>query len=118
MKARFLASSRTIPPLAASQLSISYAWDSANLPTADSNRCAWSRERGSAYCDTITAAGFGVNVYRSPYRRAVTWTKEEPLITDWIKKLPKPIGLFVPTTTDRQTFSNPAVPSVSECRKT
>lgn len=54
----------------------------------------WSRERASAYCETIIAAGFGVNVYRSPYRRAVTWTKEEPLITDWIKKLPKPIGLF------------------------
>lgn len=54
----------------------------------------WSRDRSAAYSQTIAAAGFSVNVYRSRYRRAVPWAKEEPLITDWLNRLPKPIGLF------------------------
>ncbi len=54
----------------------------------------WSQGRCQAFCETIEQAGFTVDVYRPQYRRTVSWSKEEPLISDWLKQLPKPIGLF------------------------
>ena len=54
----------------------------------------WSQDRCTAFCDTIAEAEFAIEIYRPRYRRPVTWAKEEPLITDWLTRLPKPIGLF------------------------
>jgi LacI family transcriptional regulator len=54
----------------------------------------WSQDRCSAFCDTIAEAGFTVDIYRPLYRRTVSWAKEEPLVTEWLTGLPKPLGLF------------------------
>jgi LacI family transcriptional regulator len=54
----------------------------------------WSQHRSSAFCRTIAAAGYSVEIYRPRYRKSMTWAKEEPLIRDWLTALTKPIGLF------------------------
>jgi LacI family transcriptional regulator len=54
----------------------------------------WSQDRCTAFCEIIGQAGYAVRVYRLRSRRPMTWAKEEPLIRDWLVRLPKPIGLF------------------------
>lgn len=54
----------------------------------------WSQDRCTAFCDTVEAAGYRVNVYQSRGRRVMSWAKEEPSIVKWLITLPKPIGLF------------------------
>jgi LacI family transcriptional regulator len=54
----------------------------------------WSQDRCTAFCSTIAEARFNVEVYRTKYRSAVAWAKEESLVRSWLTQLPKPIGLF------------------------
>ena len=52
-----------------------------------------SHERYQAFCAEIEKAGASVNMYNGP-DKATAWTEEEPLIKEWLRSLPKPIGLF------------------------
>ncbi|MBR0226212.1 MAG: XylR family transcriptional regulator [Thermoguttaceae bacterium] len=56
----------------------------------------WSINREKAFCDAISKAGYETLVYRPPLRfgRALRWEKEEPYLRDWLKSLPKPIGVM------------------------
>jgi LacI family transcriptional regulator len=52
----------------------------------------WSKQRGDSFCETIKNAGFDVDVYQNAAK--ISWSKEEPLVEEWIQSLPKPVGMF------------------------
>jgi LacI family transcriptional regulator len=58
----------------------------------------WSRQRGKSFGQRIAEAGFETHCYEYelPKSRARhSWEKEQESIADWLRKLPKPIGLMV-----------------------
>ena len=54
----------------------------------------WSQKRMHAFSKTIDDAGYKTELFRPRRGRITTWAKEEPLVLEWLKSLPKPIGLF------------------------
>lgn len=55
----------------------------------------WSKERKSFFCNFISEAGYKTHIYCSPQRtRKNDWEKEQFHVCEWIKSLPKPIGIF------------------------
>jgi len=55
----------------------------------------WSRRRREGFSKTVRKTGFRVQTYQLPQARSKrTWSKEILLIADWLKKLPKPVGLM------------------------
>lgn len=56
----------------------------------------WSEQREKAFNAAIREAGYPVHVYKPPLRskQSLRWEKEEPLLTEWLKSLPKPIGIM------------------------
>ena len=57
---------------------------------------SWSIKREAAFVAAIREAGFETVVYRPPtsFGRPLRWEKEEPILREWLKPLPKPIGLM------------------------
>ena len=54
----------------------------------------WSTRRCQGFERGVTTAGFGVNLYRPPKVCGRVWKKEQPFVMDWLRALPKPIGLM------------------------
>lgn len=55
----------------------------------------WSRRRKEGFTATIERAGFRVDGYQLPRAKSKrTWSKELPLIAEWLRALPKPVGLM------------------------
>ncbi len=55
----------------------------------------WSRKRKGGFTETIERAGFSVHAYQLPRAKSKrTWGKELPLIAEWLKVLPRPVGLM------------------------
>jgi len=56
----------------------------------------WSIKRGEAFCECIEEAGYACQTYVLPKARGVQalWEKEEPLLVDWLRSLPKPVGIM------------------------
>jgi LacI family transcriptional regulator len=55
----------------------------------------WSRDRCKGFADSITEAGFTVQFYKQPKSRAKRLPATELiLMADWLKLLPKPVGLM------------------------
>ena len=55
----------------------------------------WSRKRGEVFSKTAAEAGYPTYFYPQPRAKAKrTWDKELPIIADWLRTLPKPIGLM------------------------
>jgi len=56
----------------------------------------WSVKRGEAFCGRIAEAGHPCCVYEPPEARGAQplWEQEEPLLVEWIKSLPKPVGVM------------------------
>jgi LacI family transcriptional regulator len=57
----------------------------------------WSRQRGKSFGQRIAEAGFETHYYEYelPESRAQhSWEKEQESIADWLRQLPKPIGLM------------------------
>jgi len=55
----------------------------------------WSDQRCEGFRNRIREDGGLVHVYgASQSRRRLSWKKELPLVTDWLKSLPKPVGLM------------------------
>lgn len=55
----------------------------------------WSRRRKQGFTETIERAGFEVDGYQLPRAKAKrTWSKELSLIAEWLRALPKPLGLM------------------------
>jgi LacI family transcriptional regulator len=54
-----------------------------------------SQERCQAFTDTITKAGHRVHIYEQPYAQSsYSWETELPYLADWLKTLPKPVGIM------------------------
>lgn len=56
----------------------------------------WSRVRQEGFVRRVRQAGYAVYLYEPPAPRAsLTWEAEQASMADWLKSLPKPIGLMV-----------------------
>lgn len=55
----------------------------------------WSMARGRAFSRRITQSGFQTYLYETSRSKSkLSWAKARFLVTDWLKQLPKPIGLM------------------------
>jgi len=56
----------------------------------------WSEKREKTFIDQMSQKGYQAHVYRMPQREGVplNWEKEEQILAQWLKTLPKPIGLM------------------------
>lgn len=53
----------------------------------------WSNERKEHFSGYIREAGFSVSIYEQG-KKAISWDKEQQLLSKWLEKLPKPAGVF------------------------
>ena len=55
----------------------------------------WSRNRGKSFANSVIEAGFKIFVYEQPksYSKRL-WENEQNYMVDWLKSLPKPVGLM------------------------
>jgi LacI family transcriptional regulator len=57
-----------------------------------------ARSRGESFRRRITEAGFRTHVYKKPKPRGRrSWEDEQVFMADWLKSLPKPVGLMTCT---------------------
>lgn len=55
----------------------------------------WSRNRCENFGKRIAKAGFETHIYKQPRSRAKRiWENEQEIMVEWLKSLPKPIGLM------------------------
>ncbi len=54
----------------------------------------WSMQRCEGFTQRITEAGLEWTDYRPPKTIRQHWKKELPFMMEWLKSLPKPVGLF------------------------
>jgi LacI family transcriptional regulator len=55
----------------------------------------WSYQRADGFIERIEEAGFKVSLYRQPKSHANRlWFREEALLAEWLKDLPKPVGIM------------------------
>ncbi|WP_165231950.1 AraC family transcriptional regulator [Aquisphaera insulae] len=55
----------------------------------------WSLRRRAAFVDRIREAGFEPHVYEPPRSaRDRSWGREQPILSDWLCRLPRPAGLM------------------------
>ncbi len=59
------------------------------------NGLNWSLWRGEAFVARLSKAGKKCHVYPLPTRQLTDWDTERPHLCTWLKKLPKPIAIFV-----------------------
>lgn len=57
----------------------------------------WSRDRGDSFSRRVAEAGFETHIYEyeQPMSRTHhSWEKEQSILVDWLKALPKPVGVM------------------------
>lgn len=55
----------------------------------------WSQRRLESFTERLRQSGFAPQVYQSAHpRRNRTWKQELPLVMEWLKSLPRPVGLM------------------------
>jgi len=55
----------------------------------------WSREREHFFTLRLGEAGYSAHTYRQPrYKTARAWEKEKVHLVEWIRSLPKPVGIL------------------------
>ncbi len=55
----------------------------------------WSAERGESFQENLAQAGFTVQFYRQPAEKNKrTWEAELGIMADWLRQLPKPVGVM------------------------
>lgn len=56
----------------------------------------WSAKRGEAFRQRLKKAGYACQTYKLPKAKGVQplWEKEEPLLIDWLRSLPRPVGIM------------------------
>ena len=58
----------------------------------------WSDERGASFQKHISEAGFNVQFYKQPSsKQKRLWESEQEVMIEWLKQLPKPVGLMTCT---------------------
>jgi LacI family transcriptional regulator len=56
---------------------------------------AWSMRRENAFRERLARESFETLLYRQPKRRQDrVWEREQAVLAEWIRRLPKPVGLF------------------------
>jgi LacI family transcriptional regulator len=57
----------------------------------------WSRDRGKGFSEKVTQAGYEVHQYeyeQPKSRYPHSWEKEQVILVDWLKRLPKPVAIM------------------------
>jgi len=55
----------------------------------------WSKNRAQSFCKAVVNAGFEVYFYKQPKSRTQRlWEHEQTLMADWLKSLPRPVGVM------------------------
>jgi LacI family transcriptional regulator len=54
----------------------------------------WSKRRENGYADRLRQDGFEPVCYTQPDPRDRDWGREQPRLSRWLSRLPKPVGLF------------------------
>jgi len=57
----------------------------------------WSRDRGRSFCQAVREAGYEAHYYECERRVLASrssWVREQAVLIDWLKSLPKPVGLM------------------------
>ena len=55
----------------------------------------WSDQRGNSFIARIEEAGFKTSLYKQPKSRANRlWFREEAILAEWLRGLPKPVGIM------------------------
>ncbi len=54
----------------------------------------WSRQRGESFRALLQNKGFDAFIYENDIEKTKPWNKELPQMADWLRQLPKPIGLM------------------------
>jgi LacI family transcriptional regulator len=55
----------------------------------------WSYQRSDGFIERIEEAGFQVSLYKQPKaHKNRLWFREEAILAEWLKDLPKPIGIM------------------------
>jgi LacI family transcriptional regulator len=55
----------------------------------------FSKRRAEGFTHYLESLGFHPHIYESPHRKqARFWVREKPYLTNWLKSLPKPIGVM------------------------
>lgn len=55
----------------------------------------WSRLRAEGFCQRLTEAGFGCDMYEPPQTRSsLFWHRECPAMITWLESLQKPVGIM------------------------
>ena len=55
----------------------------------------WSKKRGESFGKTVISAGAKISYYKQPKPlEKLSWEFEQNVLADWIKSLPKPIGIM------------------------
>jgi LacI family transcriptional regulator len=57
---------------------------------------SWSQKRRDSFVKSVAKAKLEVSVYQQPKSRAArVWESEQSIVAEWLKSLPKPVGLMV-----------------------
>jgi len=55
----------------------------------------WSKERGIAFAENISHAGYETHIYEPPETKVrYLWENEQNNLANWLKELPKPVGIM------------------------
>jgi len=55
----------------------------------------WSQQRGEQFVKTVGQAGYDTLIYKQPKSKARRqWKNEQVFMADWLRSLPKPVGLM------------------------
>ena len=55
----------------------------------------WSQRRQNSFCERLRVEGFEPHVYVPPRRRRDRlWEQEQGTLADWLRRLPRPVGLM------------------------
>jgi LacI family transcriptional regulator len=56
--------------------------------------CSWSEARLRSFAETIEKAGCKISAYESPRSQRCSWPNELQRISNWLKRLPKPLAIM------------------------
>ncbi|MBI1390188.1 MAG: helix-turn-helix domain-containing protein [bacterium] len=55
----------------------------------------WSNERSESFAEYVASCGYKAEIYKQPFfPRMISWGKERKYLVEWLKSLPKPVGLM------------------------
>jgi LacI family transcriptional regulator len=66
-----------------------------NFAFCGTRELPWSSLRGESFKERISKAGFKTHLYKQPKSKLThSWENEQKIMADWLKSLPKPVGIL------------------------